>query len=757
MIELYLIGSENEQPIQIELENGGLVTDLLYQIIDSDNITKQLDNVTKTIKIVGNKHNNNVLGSLFNLNRVSTSTGKLGANNSLKKQVEALVYEDGNLITRGNFRIEKVTVKNGVNYYDGIITGFRASFFAQLKDSMLKDLDFSNLNHVYNVGNIENSTTNTSGYIYPLIDYGHGIVEEVNNAGAISTWTKKNLKPAVFLKEYFNKIFNSRNYKVTFEGEIGNIVDKLIIPSTKEKLKNDIMYHFIHTSNTQTVFGVERTSTDSDPYTPVYQSFPSYTDNNIFNWTVRDFFVAKKDVEMDFEAVVDIQDATNWDVPSNLTTAQKNAVNVKYNANVILYREGLDGRTDLTEIGRGYTRITKFMTGENPIIKVAIPKTRITLTEGERLRLRLLVNNIDISEVPSSNNHSGGGGRNEGYKNVKGKSLISSVTFGNNTYKNTNIEIADGDMVEFNKFLIPNIKQVDLVKEIMGMFNLICYSKIENSKHLMFTTYNEYYKKENADLIVSNALDWSSKVDVSNYTLSPLSTLSKKYTWTYSKGEDWLNEAYEKKYKEVYGTKKIDTGNQYKEDETTLTSIFTPTIIPRMYTNVIYPLMLKYSSENLKEVYETEFRLLFVKNSRVLSTPLKLIRRLKYKDNVPSTYETGQTITKIVEVTTVYEGVGLIFDLNYGVPFEIYESVSGIKKNLYDIFFEKMITKNNHDDTIMLDINVYLNSNDVSNLDLSRPIYIDLPTGSNYYKVISLDYKVSQTIPSRLILQKIIL
>ncbi len=113
-------------------------------------------------------------------------------------------------------------------------TTLQASFFADnsewysaIKDKLLSDLDLSEFDHVWNAANIDDSsltTPNTSGFIYPLIDYGEFATE------ATLTATVTQLYPAMFVHSVITRILFEAGWKI--EGELVDhpVYNKMIMP-----------------------------------------------------------------------------------------------------------------------------------------------------------------------------------------------------------------------------------------------------------------------------------------------------------------------------------------------------------------------------------------------------------------------------------------------------------------------------------------------------------------------------------------------
>ncbi|KKX48338.1 hypothetical protein [Sphingobacterium sp. IITKGP-BTPF85] len=415
---------------------------------------------------------------------------------------------------------------------------------------------------------------------------------------------------------------------------------------------------------------------------------------------------------LDISATVKFFDITTWGAVNNPSTAF-----IKYTV-VCSVAKKVDETAEWEEVfSTKKNRTQKYSDSSEALRTDSIDiSSRISLNEGDYVGVKMSIENIDTSGTSYSN-----GGTLPDHQvicRVKG----DFINLGNGTEKNTQMELAEGDLLEFNHITLPATLQFDLIKEVMKLFNLVTYTNVEQEKTIHFCTYDEYFSKALPQNILQNAVDWSDKIDVSNYSIKPLTNISKKYKWTFAEGQDYLNTTYFEKYKEVYGTKNMDGIIDYKEDIKTIESSFVPSIVTKI-NDLNLPLIYKYSADNLKESYSSELRILFYKGLKTV-----FIERGKWKKGKNNTYtfqHDGKWLFNVGEVTTLYSDendVSKNFDLTFGIPFEMYSQTTTINKNIYDKFYEKIILEQNNRDIHILECSIYLNHLDISNLDLSVPV-----------------------------------
>jgi hypothetical protein len=112
--------------------------------------------------------------------------------------------------------------------YNVVIIGRNANLFQDLGDKMLSEVDLSHWNHDWNLTNIQNSWTATvgEGYVYPLIDRGFDVNEQIYYAD--QTY------PCVYVKSIVDAIFSAAGYRYSSTFFNTDRFKRLIIPYTSD-------------------------------------------------------------------------------------------------------------------------------------------------------------------------------------------------------------------------------------------------------------------------------------------------------------------------------------------------------------------------------------------------------------------------------------------------------------------------------------------------------------------------------------------
>src|SRR5690606_302584 len=126
-------------------------------------------------------------------------------------------------ILKGKLLVKDIVINSSEIMYVCGIVGSLVSFFADLKERELTDLDSINNNVAYNLNTIENSwTTPNLNYLFPQLDYGiderpkyieNDIEVEPNHWD--NSYDFKNYRPALYVKTYLDAIFNGFRYNST--------------------------------------------------------------------------------------------------------------------------------------------------------------------------------------------------------------------------------------------------------------------------------------------------------------------------------------------------------------------------------------------------------------------------------------------------------------------------------------------------------------------------------------------------------------
>jgi hypothetical protein len=224
----YSLDTYKEEPIS-----------LTYNIADISDISSRNSSFSKTIRLPDTRNNRAIFGDIADL-AVSP------ANFNPNKKTKAWIMVDTAVVFEGYLQLRKVFFNKEIEQgdYEVVIYADNDNFYKQLGDTFISDMDFSELNHDWTKASIVQSWTasSSSGYYYPLIDYGQDW-----DLGEVNGWTTtyntevkiKDLFPSTNVKFIWDKIFSlaGYNYQSTFLNS--DIFKNLYIPFNKTSFVRD--------------------------------------------------------------------------------------------------------------------------------------------------------------------------------------------------------------------------------------------------------------------------------------------------------------------------------------------------------------------------------------------------------------------------------------------------------------------------------------------------------------------------------------
>jgi len=159
--------------------------------------------------------------------------GTIGAANYLAYNEASAKVKSNNIDI---FSKAKVYARNKPHSYSCIFKEGAGNFFDEIEGLSIKDIDFSDLVENWNKGNIIAANANNDGLIYPIIDYGLGNTHTGYTAC-------QEMPPAIFLSTIFERIFNqsfnptlSKDYSLVSDISTDANYQTYIVPLTENNI-----------------------------------------------------------------------------------------------------------------------------------------------------------------------------------------------------------------------------------------------------------------------------------------------------------------------------------------------------------------------------------------------------------------------------------------------------------------------------------------------------------------------------------------
>ena len=635
-------------------------TDFTYTIDDVRDFGAKNTSFSRTISIPATSRNNRILGFAFELGMAhehNMDLPNVNTNFTPSQAAKCEVYIDKIQIFKGVIRILEIISNNGSTEYQCAVFGELGGFITELGNKRLEDLDFSEYNHTWNVTTIQNSwnTINGSGYYYPLIDYGD--VSTGKDDFHVSTF-----RPALFVKEYIEKIFEGTTYTLNCDFFNTDFFKKLIIPNNSQGIQG---------TNDQFILAtIAATKTILNSNTPT---------------------------------------ARNIDLPFDNTTLLNFTENGS--KSVFTYTDGTKTVRALASITGVYqTDAASSITATLYVAGVAVQ----TLSQNTFSANNPYTFNFDWTGNISNTNTV--------YINISvpitANTYIVTVSSANFTFTQLAAQLASvayNGTVAMNNNLPKGIFQKDFFLSVCKMFNLYVYQDNINEKQINIAPFIDFYSDA-----VTNSLDWSQKLDMSaTMSIKPMSQLNARYyAYKYTPDTDYYNDNYLKKYGQSYGDYIYDSEFDFVKDTASTQIIFAPSILvlhsgQDKYHTSIY----KLSNNNTQEdPMDSVIRVLMAKKITGISS-------WKIQQDGGGTLA---TITSYGYAGHLDDPTNPTIDLNFGAPKELQFPASTYPtNNLFNTYHKPYILEITDMESKLLTCRVYLNALDIYNLDFSKYIWIN--------------------------------
>ena len=730
---------------------------LNYNIDDINKYGSRDTSFSKTIVLPGTAKNNRLLGfvgELGSFNPYTAGSANINSNFNAAQTTKAELRANGLLLLKGVFRITGIVRDRDMIEYEGNLFGELGGFIAAIGGKKIEQLDFGAYNHTYNRTNIVNSwdTINGTGYYYPLIDYGYN--------GTKDNYDLKNFRPALYVKEYIDKIFSSNNSGYTYESSFFDSIffKKLIIPNNSKELRT------LNNRALQVSTSASAGITDQLLYFD--------TNNYIGDFTTSDGKVFTYNGASSFKPIVSLN-ITNFSLSTFVNNEFKIKIVLRVTSGAITTRYGLNGNNDLTsydyivpeqritrtastnnisftsnQINFGGTGLLDFEPKSGS--KIIISNTALNNGTYTVASVDLILRRITIQETFRTENNKPA---TINYAPIQRSPIISLANY-LQTNKEINVTIANGnqiaievyfasgspnilakssldmvtsvpistpavlnDTIFINDSIPKNILQKDFFVWIIKMFNLyITESKIKE-KHLLIEPYVDYYD-------LTNSEDWTYKVARDKpWQIKPMGLLTSRfYEYKYKDDTDFYNEGYKKKYNEPYGSNLQDTRFQFANEKATIEIGFSPSILVEYLgkDKVVSVLYKKSKSGSAgvdqEEPTETNIRIMMAKKMTGMAT--------WYITNNGSNL--GSSLTAYGYAGHFDDPKNPTKDINFGAAKEIYfDPITYTSNNLFNDYWSAYIAEIADKDSKILSCHVYLTELDIAKLDFSKPVFID--------------------------------
>ena len=668
---------------------------LTFSVGEIRDITKRTGTFSKTIVLPSTDNNNRILNHYYDVNIDAGTFDLTKITHCQVYQNDVLILEDAILQLVAVNKTQTTDAYEQVANYEVLIKDTKAELFTAITNAELTDIDFSDLNH-YAVSSSIISTysfTQANGYKY-VLPY------DTDNL-----YNVRQLKPAIYAKTYFDRIFANAGFTYTWAGLQAARFDKLLIPYNGDENQIDWSDYKVRASTAWTTTNTQPTNGTFAQFEEIVDGFTEELDpQNIFN-----------PVTGEYTAPTDTDPAASQGYEFN--------VRIEYEVN--FYNHSASPVRPFASSQVGYYAVSRSFT---PFVKALSPAG--TGTNG--LLTPIVINNYIASGLTIYGSYANLVITSpSGYINTSdilkvAVGVLSSTTSGNLISWRTaaaipaqvdiNLDILDmrveimpnsntqpiGGFVTMNEYVPQKIKQSDFVKSIFTMYNLFADVDPEQPNNIILTHRDEYYDN-------GAEKDWTKKLAKDreqNLEFLPDVT-NKRLILTYKQDTDSANKLYFDTTREIYGQLEYIFNSEYVKDIDTKELIFSPTPITSTTFNAIVPMI-------DGQTPKTGLRILYDGGEQPCGS-YDLI-----DGGVTGTYG----VTTYPAITHFDNANTPSFDLNFGTcDFYYYQPQTLTNNNLYNLYWRRTINQINEGK--MLTAFFRLTEADIHGLKLNDKIRID--------------------------------
>lgn len=662
---------------------------------------------TKTITLPGTNRNNEIFSKVYDLGYFIQTTGTTqyeegDFNPNLK--TNAVIYIDNIPQFRGYLKLDKVVRDDWDKItYECTIYGKLKSFWGEMGDKKLTELDFSSYNHTYTTNQITGSWTPVLGqaYCYPMINWGNGTMTNTQ----VEWW-----KPALFLKEYVDKIFMSNGYQYSSAFFDSTYFKSLVVPCAADRMR--LSYNSValtemraSRSSTQTIaatfnaanqIGYGRTILfDDDSTTPNSDAGNQYT-------PVSGVYTSTNKRRLNINAVLDLRYLFS---PSSPATSN---CRIDVQARILKF----DSAGNTQTYGGGKAQLT-FNFAQQGLInngdrtatgRINISANNILVKAGEKILIDVWQVNKKITPLqPLTPLY------NAGVGGTLDLEVLNTSYF--------EIKVADsalqaGDTVEMSQAVPEDFRQADLMADIIKTFNLYIEEDKLTPNKLIIEPFVDYYSS-------GVTLDWSDKLDVSKpLEIIPMAMLEgRRYVYKFSDDNDYLNEFYKKKYNKTYGQKEVDITNDWNTQTVTIEPRFASTPLElTIGTDRVISGIYTLDNNNLPQTKSSKPRLLYWGGLKTTAFNFTI----------------NDTSTGVTNSFTQYPYAGHLddtstpdWDINFNFPREVfYNATAYTTGNLYNEYWKQYTEEITDVNSKVVVGYFFLTPSDIHQLDFRNKIFL---------------------------------
>jgi hypothetical protein len=476
---------------------------LTLSVDEFKNVAEQVQSYSKAFNLPATKRNNQIFENLFEVTR--SAQNSITFNPYVRSR--SVLKQDGFILFEGYLRVLDIQDKEGEISYNVNLYSEVVSFADTLKDKTFNDLNFTELEHDYNITNVLYSwadsgtgitytNSSTSGFRnafttvkYPFVDWNHSYTVDATTGYPNLPNLESSFRPFINIKYLIDRIFQATEF--TYESAFFNEVDF-------NKLYMDFNWG---ADNSPVTIDNTDTAKTATQYTATGSFSTMAQDDNAFN--------------------------SDFGYSSGVYTAQhtNQTYNIDYKFNTVLQSVNLaayilDTRWEMVKGGNttyiDIANITGVGDGSPSIVVYSSNFTEI-LDTGDTLTPQWRLQTVGPA----------------------GTSWIQAV--GATTVVSISMQSATTETIL--QTLRGELGQWEFLKGIMTMFNLIASPDKSNPNNIIIEPYKDMFLPSitgTPNFFDNNStqLDWTDKIDITEIKLEVLTDLNKRTVFKFVEDDD---------------------------------------------------------------------------------------------------------------------------------------------------------------------------------------------------------------------------
>ena len=700
------------------LNDGQVIVDLYededlpltLSVDDFKNVAEKVQSYSKAFNLPATKRNNQIFDHIFEVTRDVASSGGLLFNPY--KRTKCVLKQDGFILFDGYLRMLDVTEKDSEISYNVNLYSEVVALADTLQDREFSDLVFTELEHAYNLTNIQltwsevtgvaYTNASTSGFRttdsvkYPFVDWNHNYILG-NSGNPVLQNLESSFRPFINIKYIIDRIFQATDF--TYESSFFNTTD----------------------------------------FKRLYMDF---------NWGANNAPVV-------FTSSGELTNAVDFNIPNTYTTLPFDEMDIlTIGGNPLDANFGYSaGVFTAQEDGQVYT-VTYNMDFKRSIIP-------------ETLDVQWIVNGVPVNIQPTQSNSFTYSGSFTSPPLTAGDTILCQAK----SSLGVNFEL-DGVLSIFG--VTPWLVQVstsvaqttddtllgtlrgetgqwDFLKGLLTMFNLVTLPDEDNPNNIKIETYTEVFINNGAgESLLTRGIqhDWTDKIDVSEMKLTPLTDLNKKTIFKFVEDDDdyAFNQYKNLVGGHLYGSKKYDASNEFNildgEDEVIAEPFAATVVKPLMsqYPDFIVPSIYSYSpDDDTSEGFDNSPRIMYNNGIQTLASNTYSIPA--QNGVVASALETQYLqfshLTDIPTIVTDPPATTDTFDFNFGECQLMTGVGDATPNNLFNFFWLAYYNELYNPNTRTMTIKVNLSPADINTFQFNDKVLIK----NRVFRVNKIDYK----------------